>query len=124
MISLYITTLNPYLHKRNSDSRVQSNTTNIFVLGRRLSRCAIIDRYRGFVIGFDVSNTMPVDWCSEVFYKAMERYGCPLIWNTNRGIQWTSKQYTSPISRFSLSSVWRVKQERRAMPLSNDDGIG
>jgi len=42
------------------------------------------------VLSWRLSNTMEADFCVEALQEAIEKYGCPSIFNTDQGSQFTS----------------------------------
>lgn len=55
---------------------------------------AIIDWYSRRVLAWRLSNTMDTDFCVEALSEVLERYGCPDIFNTDQGSQFTSNEFT------------------------------
>ena len=51
---------------------------------------AIMDWYSRRVLSWRLSNTMDADFCVEALQQAIEQYGCPAIFNTDQGAQFTS----------------------------------
>ncbi len=51
---------------------------------------AIIDLHTRFVLNTELSNTMTADWCAGLLIKTIEKHGCPEIFNTDQGSQYTS----------------------------------
>ena len=47
------------------------------------------------VVNWDVSNTMEAAWCKKIVTGAIAQYGCPEIFNTDQGSQFTSSIFTS-----------------------------
>ena len=56
---------------------------------------AIMDWYSRRVLSWRVSTTMDTDFCIDALKEAIEQYGCPEIFNTNQGSQFTSVEFTS-----------------------------
>lgn len=56
---------------------------------------AVMDWYSRRVLSWRVSTTMDTDFCVEALEEAIERYGCPEIFNTDQGSQFTSDDFTS-----------------------------
>jgi putative transposase len=56
---------------------------------------AVIDVYSRLVLSWKISNTMESVWCKEIVEEAIEKYGCPLIFNTDQGSQFTSAIFTT-----------------------------
>lgn len=55
---------------------------------------AIIDLHTRFVLNWDISNTMTAEWCADLLKETIEKYGCPEIFNTDQGSQYTSEVHT------------------------------
>ncbi len=55
---------------------------------------AIMDWHSRKVLAWRVSNTMESDFCVEVLEEAIHNYGCPEIFNTDQGSQFTSDKFT------------------------------
>jgi putative transposase len=55
---------------------------------------AIMDWHSRKVLSWRVSNTLDADFCVEALKDAISRYGCPEIFNTDQGSQFTSKEFT------------------------------
>ena len=55
---------------------------------------AIMDWHSRKVLSWRVSNTLDADFCVEALKDAISRYGCPEIFNTDQGRQFTSKEFT------------------------------
>ncbi len=51
---------------------------------------AIMDWRSRRVLSWQLSNTMDADFCVEALQEAIARYGCPSIFNTDQGSQFTS----------------------------------
>src|SRR5208337_4982350 len=55
---------------------------------------AVMDWYSRFVLSWRLSNTLDVDFCLEALDEALSR-GCPEVFNTDQGVQFTSTSFTS-----------------------------
>lgn len=55
---------------------------------------AIIDLHTRYVLNWDVSNTMSADWCVKILSETIKKHGCPEIFNTDQGSQYTSEIHT------------------------------
>jgi len=55
---------------------------------------AIIDWYSRYVLTWKLSNTLEIGFCIEALEEALE-IGCPEIFNTDQGSQFTSKEFTA-----------------------------
>ncbi|WP_420457932.1 IS3 family transposase [Neolewinella sp.] len=58
---------------------------------------AWIDVYSRFVLDWSLSNTMTAEWCSQVYQRAVDRWGYPEIVNTDQGAQYTSEAFTQAV---------------------------
>jgi putative transposase len=56
--------------------------------------CAILDWDSRRVLAWRLSNTLTTDFCLEAVQEAVIRYGCPEIFNTDQGCQFTSQEFT------------------------------
>ena len=54
---------------------------------------AVMDWYSRFVLSWRLSNTLDVAFCLEALDEAL-RQGCPEVFNTDQGVQFTSASYT------------------------------
>lgn len=57
--------------------------------------CAIIDLHTRYVVNWNISNTMTVDWVRSIVEEAITTHGKPTIINSDQGSQFTSEEYTS-----------------------------
>ena len=55
---------------------------------------AILDLYSRKVLSFRLSNAMTSEFCVEALQEALARYGCPEIFNTDQGSQFTDEDFT------------------------------
>ncbi len=55
---------------------------------------AIIDLHTRYVLNWDISNTMSAEWCAKILSETIEKHGCPEIFNTDQGSQYTSEIHT------------------------------
>ncbi len=63
---------------------------------------AIMDWYSRKVLSWRLSNTMDTAFCVEALEEAIERYGCPEIFNTDQGAQFTSEAFTSILKAYDI----------------------
>ena len=56
---------------------------------------AVIDWYSRKVLAWRLSNTLSTDFCIEAVQEAFGRFGCPQIFNTDQGSQFTSEEFTT-----------------------------
>jgi len=73
---------------------------------------AVMDLFSRFVLNWSVSNTMESKWCADMMRVAMERYGVPEIVNTDQGVQYTSKEFSTTVleagSKLSMDGKGRA----------------
>lgn len=63
---------------------------------------AIMDWYSRKVLSWRLSNTMDTLFCLEALQEALNIYGCPEIFNTDRGAQFTSQSFTQELSKLNI----------------------
>ena len=56
---------------------------------------AVMDWHSRRVLSWRLSTTMDTQFCIEALEEAIENYGCPEIFNTDQGSQFTSEEFTS-----------------------------
>jgi putative transposase len=56
---------------------------------------AVMDWHSRKVLSWRVSNTLDADFCVSALQEAIARYGCPEIFNTDQGNQFTSEAFTN-----------------------------
>jgi len=55
----------------------------------------IMDWYSRKVLSWRLSNTLEADFCVEALEVAIQDHGCPQIFNTDQGVQFTSEAFIS-----------------------------
>jgi len=55
---------------------------------------AVMDWHSRYVLSWRLSNTLDVEFCLEALEEALSR-GCPEVFNTDQGVQFTSPWFTS-----------------------------
>ena len=63
---------------------------------------AIMDWHSRKVLSWRLSNTQDTAFCVEALEEAIERYGCPEIFNTDQGSQFTSAAWTDVLKHHSI----------------------
>jgi putative transposase len=64
---------------------------------------AIIDWASRMVLSWRLSNTLDSSFCVEALEEAISIYGCPEIFNTDQGSQFTSEEFTKSLSTRGIS---------------------
>jgi putative transposase len=62
---------------------------------------AVMDWYSRYVLSWEISNTMDVDFCISALKKALKK-GTPEIFNSDQGSQFTSTSFTGILSKFDI----------------------
>ncbi len=91
-------TIYPYLLKEVRVTRPnQVWSIDITYIPLRQGFCymvAIIDWYSRSILSYKLSNTLDVQFCIEALSDALDMYGCPEIFNSDQGSQFTSHAFT------------------------------
>jgi putative transposase len=56
---------------------------------------AVIDWYSRKVLSWRLSNTLESSFCIDALEESLRTHGCPEIFNTDQGAQFTSKEFTN-----------------------------
>ncbi len=75
---------------------------------------AIMDWYSRYVLAWQLSNTLDVDFCLVALEQALE-IGKPEIFNTDQGSQFTSHQFTDRLQEDNI----RISMDGRGRALDN-----
>lgn len=75
---------------------------------------AILDWYSRYVLSWEVSNTLDADFCVAALEKAL-RLGCPDIFNTDQGSQFTSDDFIGVLERAAI----RISMDGRGHVFDN-----
>jgi putative transposase len=75
---------------------------------------AIIDWWSRYVLAWQLSNTLDVAFCLEALEMALVQ-GCPEIFNTDQGVQFTSLAFTSRLERAGIA----ISMDGRGRALDN-----
>ncbi len=90
----------PYLLKgveiRKVNQVWSSDITYIRIKGGWIYLTAIIDWYSRYVISWEISITLEEDFCIKTLEEALEQ-GKPEIFNSDQGVQYTSKNFTGKL---------------------------
>jgi putative transposase len=91
----------PYLlrdYKVTAPNQVWSSDITYIPMPRGfLYLVAVIDWYSRYVLSWQVSNSLDAVFCIEALKCAL-KYGVPNIFNTDQGVQFTSKDYTDVLN--------------------------
>jgi putative transposase len=75
---------------------------------------AVIDWYSRYVLSWRLSNTLDVGFCIEALEEALS-HGCPEVFNTDQGVQFTSESFTSRV----LAAGAKVSMDGKGRCLDN-----
>ena len=62
-----------------------------------------MDWFARRVLAWRLSNTMEASFCIDAVEEALAKYGCPQIFNTDQGSQFTSAEFTSVLISNGIS---------------------
>jgi putative transposase len=83
---------------------------------------AVIDWYSRRVLAWRLSNTLETSFCVEAVNEAVARYGCPEIFNTDQGAQFTAEDFTTPLLdrgiKISMDGKGRCIDSRKAVAIA------
>jgi putative transposase len=76
---------------------------------------AVMDWHSRKVLSWRLSNTLDSDFCVSALNEAIERYGCPELFNTDQGCQFTSRAFTDVLK----SNAIKISMDGRGRFLDN-----
>ena len=65
--------------------------------------CAIMDWYSRYVLSWRVSISLETEFCVLALREALHTYGVPLIFNTDQGVQYTSRDFINVLESHSIA---------------------
>jgi len=96
----------PYLLRGTTVERVNqvwsTDITYIRMAQGFLYLVAIMDWFSRFVLSWSLSLTMEVEFCVEALKRALRR-GCPEIFNSDQGAQFTSEKFTGELAERQIA---------------------
>ncbi len=92
-----------------------ADITYVPVRGGYLYLVAIMDWASRFVLAWELDNTLEVGFCVSALAEALERYGPPLISNTDQGSQFTSEAYVGALTEAGV----RISMDGRGRWIDN-----
>lgn len=73
---------------------------------------AVIDWFSRLVLSYRLSNSLEAAFCLDAFEEAVETYGRPKIFNTDQGVQFSSREFVNAVLgkdiRFSMDGRGRA----------------
>lgn len=76
---------------------------------------AIMDWFSRKVLSWRLSNSLDTSFCIEALNEALEHYGCPEIFNTDQGCQFTSEDFTGVLKKHQI----RISMDGKGRALDN-----
>ena len=70
---------------------------------------AILDLRSRYVLHWQLSNTLDTDWCVEALRETLEKWGKPMIFNTDQGSQFTSDEFVGVLQDHQIAISWDGK---------------
>jgi putative transposase len=64
---------------------------------------AVMDWFTRRILAWRLSNTMEASFCIDAVEEALAKHGCPQIFNTDQGSQFTSTEFTSVLINNAIS---------------------
>ncbi len=92
-----------------------TDITYIKVNGGYVYLAAILDLFSRKVLSWRLSNTMETSFCIEALEEALHKYGCPAIFNTDQGSQFTSEAFTGVLKKHDI----RISMDSKGRALDN-----
>ena len=62
-----------------------------------LYACAVVDWYSRYILSWEISSTLTTDFCFKAVTDALKRGQKPEIFNTDKGSQFTSNDFTKAL---------------------------
>jgi putative transposase len=64
---------------------------------------AVMDWFARRILAWRLSNTMEASFCVDAVEEALAKYGCPQIFNTDQGSEFTGTDFTSVLSKNAIA---------------------
>jgi putative transposase len=93
----------------------QTDITYIPMFRGFMYMAAIIDVYSRKILGWSISNTMTAKWCVELLEDTIAKHGKPDIFNTDQGVQYTSEQHVSALTKHEI----KISMDGKGRALDN-----
>jgi putative transposase len=92
-----------------------TDITYLPVLRGHFYLVAIMDWYSQKILPWRTSNTLDIDFYIEALQEALDRFGCPCIFNSDQGSQFTSNAFTESLEEKGI----RISMHRKGRYLDN-----
>lgn len=77
--------------------------------------CAVQDWFSRYAASWRLSNTLSVAFCKEAVEETLDVYGCPRIFNTDQGSQFTSGTFLEQLKRNKI----QISMDGRGRAMDN-----
>ena len=109
----------PYLLRKlainRSDQVWCADITYIPMEGTHVYLCAVMDWYSRRIISWRLSNTLDADFCIKALEEAIALEGCPEIFNTDQGCQFTCQQWLDVLRKHQI----KISMDGKGRALDN-----
>jgi putative transposase len=92
-----------------------TDITYLPVLRGHFYLIAVMDWYSRKILSWRISNTLDIDFCIEALQEALDRFGCPCIFNSDQGSQFTSNAFTKSLKEKGI----RISMDGKGRYLDN-----
>lgn len=92
-----------------------TDITYIRLRGGFVYLCVIMDWYSRCVLSWRLSTTMGADFCIDALKEALVKYGCPEIFNSDQGSQFTCESFTGVLKNNGI----KISMDGRGRALDN-----
>ena len=76
---------------------------------------AIIDWFSRYILSYKLSNSLEIYFCKDALFEALDKYGKPIIFNSDQGSQFTSNSFT----RILLDNNIKISMDSKGRALDN-----
>ena len=80
-----------------------------------ISKVSILISFSRYVLAWELSNSLDAAFCIETLKRALGSYGSPIIFNTDQGVQFTSKSYIDVLEAKKI----RISMDGRGRAFDN-----
>lgn len=109
----------PYLLRdlqiNRSDQVWCTDITYIPLAGSHVYLCAVMDWYSRRIISWRLSNTLDAEFCIEALEEAIALEGCPEIFNTDQGCQFTCEAWLNVLKKNDI----KISMDGKGRALDN-----
>jgi putative transposase len=63
---------------------------------------AIVDIYSRMVLDYEISNTLDTEFCLRCLERCVNKYGAPVVFNSDQGVQYTSNSWIEMLLQYGI----------------------